>query len=272
MDDDATRVPARRRARRARPRPGRAPLERPRAPRRARTGAAADRVVVVVSLIGGNDGLNTVVPLRQYDRYRELRPTLGWPREQLIPLPDYREVFGLNPGMQPLADLFAAAQGGDHQRRRHPADGAGPVRPRGEPAELPDRRDLRHGAAGAADRMAGALPRQRRPRRAAGGDRLPHRRRCCSPASRHSRLSLYTLSGFGVYPSGDDVDARYRAYDRLQHRPADARRAGAQPGAAPAGPGARRYPAEHLGRVSCRGRRDLSPHLSRRVAAATAPR
>jgi uncharacterized protein (DUF1501 family) len=34
------------------------------------------RVLVMVQLFGGNDGLNTVVPLNQYDRYANLRPTI----------------------------------------------------------------------------------------------------------------------------------------------------------------------------------------------------
>ena len=38
---------------------------------------ASQRVMVVINLFGGNDGLNTVIPLEQYDRYRILRPTLA---------------------------------------------------------------------------------------------------------------------------------------------------------------------------------------------------
>jgi uncharacterized protein (DUF1501 family) len=76
-------------------------------------------VLVVLTLIGGNDALNTIVPLRQYDLYRRLRPTLAWRREELVPLPDYGEVFGLNPGLQPLAALFA-------QRKLALINGCGP--------------------------------------------------------------------------------------------------------------------------------------------------
>jgi len=36
-----------------------------------------DRVLVVIQLFGGNDGVNTFVPLDQYDKYLELRPTIS---------------------------------------------------------------------------------------------------------------------------------------------------------------------------------------------------
>jgi len=43
-----------------------------------RAGIAGERVLVVVQLTGGNDGLNTVVPFQQ-DAYYRLRPTLALP-------------------------------------------------------------------------------------------------------------------------------------------------------------------------------------------------
>lgn len=39
-----------------------------------------DRVLIIVQLHGGNDGLNTIVPLDQYDLYSNLRPTISLPR------------------------------------------------------------------------------------------------------------------------------------------------------------------------------------------------
>ena len=52
------------------------------------------RVVVVLRLRGGNDGLNTVVPVRD-DRYYRARPTIAIPRRDTIPLDG--SDLGLNP-------------------------------------------------------------------------------------------------------------------------------------------------------------------------------
>jgi uncharacterized protein (DUF1501 family) len=59
-----------------------------------------ERVVVLVDLVGGNDGLNTVVPYG-LDPYHAARPTLRLEKEQLLPLRDgiglRRELAGLHP-------------------------------------------------------------------------------------------------------------------------------------------------------------------------------
>ncbi len=49
--------------------------------------ASKDNVFVVLSLSGGNDGLNTVIPYTN-GLYRDYRPTLGIPADQVIPLND----------------------------------------------------------------------------------------------------------------------------------------------------------------------------------------
>jgi uncharacterized protein (DUF1501 family) len=55
----------------------------------AKAAAANDTIVVVIGLNGGNDGLNTVVPLKQYSTYNALRSPAGsggsiaYPRAQL---------------------------------------------------------------------------------------------------------------------------------------------------------------------------------------------
>src|SRR3984957_7977876 len=55
----------------------------------AEAAAANDTIVVVIGLNGGNDGLNTVVPLKQYGTYTALRSPVGaggsiaYPRAQL---------------------------------------------------------------------------------------------------------------------------------------------------------------------------------------------
>lgn len=62
----------------------------------------ADRVLVLVNLQGGNDGLNTVVPhgMQQYYRYR---PTLGVPQGDVLTI---NPQVGLNPQMKSLKDMY----------------------------------------------------------------------------------------------------------------------------------------------------------------------
>ena len=57
------------------------------ATRRGAKTASNDRVVVTINMYGGNDGMNTVVDLGQYSRYRALRPRLGIDRNDLPPCP-----------------------------------------------------------------------------------------------------------------------------------------------------------------------------------------
>jgi uncharacterized protein (DUF1501 family) len=68
--------------------------------------AGSDRVLVVVNLFGGNDGLNTVVPLDQYDRYRQMRRTLRFDASELLALPGVPDL-ALNPGLAAIRDLYA---------------------------------------------------------------------------------------------------------------------------------------------------------------------
>ena len=62
----------------------------------------AERILVVVELTGGNDGLNTIVPYRD-DEYYRVRPSLGIPREDLIRLTDDA---GLHPSLVGLERLY----------------------------------------------------------------------------------------------------------------------------------------------------------------------
>ena len=61
-----------------------------------------DRVVVVLSLSGGNDGLNTVIPYSN-STYYDLRPSLGIPQEQVLRIND--EV-GFHPSMTELKGIY----------------------------------------------------------------------------------------------------------------------------------------------------------------------
>lgn len=70
-----------------------------------RTAPLSERVVVVVNLFGGNDGLNTVIPLNQYNRYRQLRAVVGFDQAGILPLNGMPD-FGLNPGMTSFQGLW----------------------------------------------------------------------------------------------------------------------------------------------------------------------
>ncbi len=60
------------------------------------------RILVLVQLAGGNDGLNTVVPHTD-DRYHRLRPNLGLISREILPLNDD---LGLHPACSELHALF----------------------------------------------------------------------------------------------------------------------------------------------------------------------
>ncbi|NJO92913.1 MAG: hypothetical protein HC831_31070 [Chloroflexia bacterium] len=74
--------------------------------------SSTDRVLVFIQLHGGNDGLNTVVPLNQYENYQFLRANIALPNDgdrQLLEL-NPGEVegkrVGLHPDMQGVKDLY----------------------------------------------------------------------------------------------------------------------------------------------------------------------
>ena len=62
------------------------------------------RTLVLVTLYGGNDGLNTVIPYAD-EAYAKARPTLAYPADQVLKLDDE---FGLNPGLAGLHKLYGA--------------------------------------------------------------------------------------------------------------------------------------------------------------------
>ncbi|AQG81885.1 DUF1501 domain-containing protein [Spirosoma montaniterrae] len=64
--------------------------------------APSGKILVVVQLSGGNDGLNTVVPYRNDIYYRE-RPTIAIKPADVLPLTDE---IGLHPALQPLRALY----------------------------------------------------------------------------------------------------------------------------------------------------------------------
>lgn len=64
--------------------------------------ASNGKILVIVQLSGGNDGLNTVVPYRNDIYYRE-RPTIAIRPEKVLTLNDE---IGLHPAMMPLKSLY----------------------------------------------------------------------------------------------------------------------------------------------------------------------
>ena len=64
------------------------------------------RILLLVELRGGNDGLNTLVPYADA-KYRELRPAIGVARERILPLD---EQVGLHEKLEPLMESWKAKE------------------------------------------------------------------------------------------------------------------------------------------------------------------
>lgn len=62
-----------------------------------------DRVLVLVQLQGGNDGLNTVIPLDQYSQYTAARSKIAVAESEALRL---RDDVGLHPAMTGMAEMF----------------------------------------------------------------------------------------------------------------------------------------------------------------------
>ena len=71
-----------------------------------RAGASYNRVLVLVELKGGNDGLNTLVPYAD-GAYYALRPKIAIKRDDVVQLTDRA---GLHPSLAPLAGLWKDRQ------------------------------------------------------------------------------------------------------------------------------------------------------------------
>ncbi|MFM9958646.1 MAG: DUF1501 domain-containing protein [Phycisphaerales bacterium] len=71
-------------------------------------GAADDRILVVIQLAGGNDGLNTVVPFAEPAYYKS-RPAIAVPQDQVLRLSGSDGV-GLHPKLNALRELYDEGQ------------------------------------------------------------------------------------------------------------------------------------------------------------------
>ncbi|WP_310779381.1 DUF1501 domain-containing protein [Mycobacterium sp. Z3061] len=64
--------------------------------------AAGDGVLVIVTLYGGNDGINTLIPYAD-NAYHDARPELAYAPDDVLHLDDH---LGLNPAMRGLSQLW----------------------------------------------------------------------------------------------------------------------------------------------------------------------
>ena len=66
--------------------------------------AQSGNIIIMVKLNGGNDGLNTVIPLDQYQNLSSARPHVILPENRIIQLGD--QDLGLHPGLSDLKSLY----------------------------------------------------------------------------------------------------------------------------------------------------------------------
>ena len=69
-------------------------------------GVEDDRVLVIIQLFGGNDGLNTVIPIDQYSVLSGFRSNILIPDTQVLPLSGLGGATGLHPAMTGMRSLW----------------------------------------------------------------------------------------------------------------------------------------------------------------------
>ncbi|MCO5251518.1 MAG: DUF1501 domain-containing protein [Candidatus Kapabacteria bacterium] len=70
-------------------------------------GQENDRILVLINLVGGNDGLNTVIPIDRYDLLSKFRGQVIIPEKDVLKIND---VVGLHPSLQGLKNLHDDAK------------------------------------------------------------------------------------------------------------------------------------------------------------------
>ncbi len=64
-----------------------------------------DRILVLIYLYGGNDGLNTVIPIDKYDQLANVRSNVIIPQNNILPLNGV-STLGLHPAMTGIQQLY----------------------------------------------------------------------------------------------------------------------------------------------------------------------
>ena len=77
----------------------------------------SDRVLVLIQLDGGNDGLNTFVPIENDLYYNTYRETLNISKTETIKITD---TIGMHPSMSPLQNLWSDGKMGVIQNVGYP--------------------------------------------------------------------------------------------------------------------------------------------------------
>lgn len=95
-------------------------------------------ILVIIELAGGNDGLNTIIPLAQYDAYASFRTRIAIPHAQVLPLFG-STTMGLSPnlsGLKPIVDAgkLAVIQAVHYPNPNLSHDGSRTIYYRGDPS------------------------------------------------------------------------------------------------------------------------------------------
>ena len=59
---------------------------------------SSKKIIIFIQLLGGNDGLHTLIPLSNYRRLTELRPNIYLPENKILPLRGTSDT-GLHPAL-----------------------------------------------------------------------------------------------------------------------------------------------------------------------------
>lgn len=80
--------------------------------------SASDKVLVIIQLQGGNDGLNMIIPLDQYPALLSARPNIALDQNAVLPL---TMATGIHPAMAALRNLYQNGQLGVVQSVGYPS-------------------------------------------------------------------------------------------------------------------------------------------------------